>query len=732
MRWNVLLLACLLFPAFATHVSAERLSPEKLWELARIGDAAVSPDGTQLAYLVTRYDLSNNEGTTSLLVQPLPPHLDAAPSQRATGFETPLLVGKARVLLSDLKGLGSLGWLNHSSGPKLIYIAPTKMEADTKEAASSGDAPADETEATKEVPQAWMLDPSGGEPVQLTRVVEGIGNLKASPSGDAIAFTVDVKMDAKVTELYEDLPKADARIIDSLMYRHWNAWHDYSYSHVQVMRIDQGGQWSEPLDLMSSLKADCPLPPFGGAEQFSFAPDGGQLALTLKLVNNPAESTDSGIYLVDSKGGIAKQITPGMPGYDLDPVYSPDGRAIAFHSMERGGFESDRSRIMLYHRASGQIEEITPGLDQTTHHACWNPDGKSLYFDSETRGTNQVYRLGVDGEGPQQVSSGRFDFAIVSPIPNQSDTLTAQRVLVRQQNMLRPSELAVLDVESKQLVTITDVNGELYTTLELPKVEERWFTASDGAEIHNWVILPPDYDPTSDKQWPMLTYCQGGPQGQIGQWFSYRWNFHVMAAKGYVVLAVNRRGLPGFGREWNDQISGDWGGQAMQDILVSTDAMIADPTIDRERVAAIGASFGGYTVYWLMGNADSRFRAMIAHCGVFNLESMYGSTEELFFVNWDLGGPYWKSDQVAEAYARFSPHRFVGNWKTPLLVIHGEKDFRVPVTQGMEAFTAAQVQGVPSRFLYYPDEGHWVGSPQNSVLWGRVFFDWLDRYCRAE
>jgi dipeptidyl aminopeptidase/acylaminoacyl peptidase len=298
--------------------------------------------------------------------------------------------------------------------------------------------------------------------------------------------------------------------------------------------------------------------------------------------------------------------------------------------------------------------------------------------------------------------------------------------------MLRPIELAAVDAATGTLVTLTDVNGKIYQELELPKIEERYFTATDGQQIHNWVILPPDFEASDDRQWPMLTYCQGGPQGQIGQWFSYRWNFHLMAAKGYVVLAVNRRGLPGFGREWNDQISGDWGGQAMQDILAATDGMMADPKIDRTRVAAVGASFGGYTVYWLMGNAANRFCAMIAHCGVYNLESMYGSTEELFFVNWDLGGPYWQSSEVAAEYAQFSPHRFAGNWRTPLLVIHGEKDFRVPVTQGMEAFTAAQVQGVPSRFLYFPEEGHWVQSPQNSVLWGRVFFDWLDRYCQTK
>ncbi len=718
---------------------AERLTPEKLWDLARIGDAAVSPDGTLLAYLVTRYDLQQNEGTTSLMLQPLPVGEIETSGKKSVAFDTPLAVPTAKTLLKDIKGLGSLGWLNHATGPKLVYVAPAeavvdeddgeddplKKQAKGKETDKDKDKDKDKKDEDEQgKPQAWMIDPTGGEPQQLTHVDDGIANLKTSPSGDAIAFTVDVKMDPKATELYQDLPKADARIIDHLMYRHWNQWHDYAYSHVHVVKVDDQGIASAPVDLMASLKADCPLPPFGGSEQFAFSPDGQEIALTLKLVNNPAESTDSGIYLVKPTGGPLKNITPGMPGYDMDPSYSPDGRFLAFHSMLRAGFESDRNRIMLYDRSSGELQEITPGLDQTTHHATWSPDSKSLFFYSETRGTTQVFRIDLENVAIEQISSGRFDFAIVAAIPN------SRRILLRQQSMLRPVELAILDAETKQLATITDVNGKLMQTLELPKVEQRFFAASDGKLIHNWVIVPPDYDPAAKKQWPMLTYCQGGPQGQIGQWFSYRWNFHMMAANGYVVLAVNRRGLPGFGRQWNDQISGDWGGQAMQDILASTDAMIADPTIDRERVAAIGASFGGYTVYWLMGNAKSRFCAMVAHCGVYNLESMYGSTEELFFPNWDLGGPYWESEAMAKQYAAFSPHKFAGNWKTPLLVIHGEKDFRVPVTQGMEAFTAAQVQGVPSRFLYFPDEGHWVLSPQNGVLWGRVFFDWLDRYCK--
>jgi dipeptidyl aminopeptidase/acylaminoacyl peptidase len=294
--------------------------------------------------------------------------------------------------------------------------------------------------------------------------------------------------------------------------------------------------------------------------------------------------------------------------------------------------------------------------------------------------------------------------------------------------MLRPHELSLLNVNDTTSHVVTHLNDQALSALELPQVTERRVMASDGQLIHCWVIYPPDFDP--HKKWPLITYCEGGPQSQIGQWFSYRWNFHLMAANGYVIVAPNRRGLPGFGSAWNDQISGDWGGQAMQDILAATDAMMVEPYIDTQRMAAVGASFGGYSVYWLMGHHQDRFRCMIAHAGVFNLESMYGSTEEIWFSNWDLGGPYWQSPEVQQAYDRFSPHRFVKNWRTPLLVVHGEQDFRIPVTQGMEAFTAAQLNGVPSRFLYFPAEGHWVMNPQNGILWHRVFFEWLDRYCK--
>lgn len=698
---------CLIAAAILTSIAnahfafAERLTAEKLFDLKRIGEAVVSPDGKQLAYLLTSYDLAENSSTVSLFVQPISTE---ATNSVATGFGTPLVSSQAKELLSGIKGLNSLNWVSRTEGDRLIYIAPSSDEAAK--------------------PQAWMMDPDKpAEAMQITSTQDGISNLKVAPTGDKLAFTMSVKLDATVNELYADLPKADARIIDSLMYRHWNAWHDYTYSHLHVAELNEDGIAKTPVDLMSGIRQHCPLPPFGGAEQFNFSPDGKEIALTLKLAENPAESTDSGIYVIDVDGGELQLITHDMPGYDMEPTYSSDGRYIAFHSMKRAGFEADRSRVMLFDRTNGSITEATAGLDQTAHQATWSNGDQMLYFSSETNGTKQIFEIAKDGSSRKQLSDGWFDFSLVSAIPE------SRWLVVQQQNMLRPTELALLNVDTGQVLTVTNVNGSMFEELELPKIEERFVKATDGKQIQAWVILPPDFDANDSEKWPMLTYCQGGPQGQIGQWFSYRWNFHLMAANGYVVLAPNRRGLPGFGQAWNDEISGDWGGQAMKDILSATDAMVNEPQIDPKRVAAVGASFGGYTVYWLMGNAGDRFCAMIAHCGVFNLESMYGSTEELFFVNFDLGGPYWSSEQIAEEYQQFSPHEYVGNWKTPLLVIHGEKDFRVPVTQGMEAFTAAQVQRVPSRFLYFPEEGHWVGKPQNSVLWSRVFFEWLDQYC---
>ena len=688
--FNCLLALCLVLAANVSGEEPEtpptRMSPELLWKLGRLGNVTLSDDGNHAIYTVRQYDLEENSGTSSLLIMNLKD-------------------GSTQTLLKDWKSIGDVQFGGSPFGKRIYVTGQTGKEEEGSN-------------------QVWSVNPVDGGAYQVSDVEDGVANLKVSPTGQHIAFTVDVKLDDEVTDLYEDLPEADARIIDSLMFRHWNAWHDFKYSHIHVAALDETGRAKEAIDLMPDMKVDCPVPPFGGSEQFCWSPDGKQIAYTAKIVDKWAESTDSDVYIVAADGGSGTplNITDGMDGYDNDPVFSPDGKYLAFHSMERPGFEADRNRVMIYDMASKNITDATAGLDQTAHGAQWTPDSNALLFTSETQGTQQIFRVPRNGGGAQQITKGRFNWGLAGVTPDGNHALVTFR------NMLRPDEMAIVSTNDGTSKTLTHVNDEHYEHLELPTIEQRWVTATDGKKIHCWVIFPPGFD--KSKKWPMLTYCQGGPQGQIGQWFSFRWNFHLMAAQDYVVLAPNRRGLPGFGREWNDQISGDWGGQAMQDLLSATDDMLKEPYVDKERTGAIGASFGGYTVYWMMGNHDDRFACMIAHCGVMNLESMYGSTEELFFVNWDLGGPYWKGDAVQEKYDLFSPHRFIKNWKTPLLVIHGQKDFRVPVTQGIEAFTAAQVQDVPSRFLYFPEEGHWVLGPQNGVLWHRVFFDWLDRYLK--
>lgn len=677
-------------PAFA-QVSSEGnetlMTPELLWKLGRLGAAHYSEDGKLAAYTVRNYVLKENSGTSDLYV------IDVAS-------------GKSRKLLSNWVSIADLQFGSSPFGER-IFI--TGKEQKGKKFSS----------------QAYAVNPQDGALLRLTDIKDGIGNLKVSPKGTHIAFTQDIKLDKEVKEVYEDLPKANARIIDKLMYRHWNAWHDYKYSHLHVARLGSDGKAQTPVDLMKDMKVDCPVPPFGGAEQFNWNPNGQQLAFTMKDVEKWAESTNSDVYLVNlSSPTNHVNITASNKGYDNNPVYSHDGKYLAYASMERASFEADRNRIMVYDLSAKKVVDASAGLDQTTHGATWSPDDKRIYFVSEYRGTNQIFSVKSQGGDLKQHSQGRYNWGLDGIAPG------GKQALVTFCDMNRPNELAVMNLADGQKRTLTHINDKTYARLQLPKIEERWVPSTDGKKIHNWVIYPPNFDPS--KKYPLLTYCQGGPQGQIGQFFSYRWNFHLMAANGYVIVAPNRRGLPGFGRKWNDDISGDWGGQAMKDILSSTDAMLAESYIDKDRAAAIGASFGGYTVYWLMGHHADRFATMVAHCGVFNLDSMYGTTEELFFVNWEMGGPYWKDAATQALYDKFSPHKFVGQWKTPLLVIHGEKDFRVPVNQGMEAFTAAQVNDVPSRFLYFPTEGHWVLGPQNGIVWHRVFFEWLDQYCKEK
>lgn len=675
----------LLHPLTATAQEASVLTPELLWKLARLGEADLSSDGRLVAYGARRFDLAENKGRTSVTI------VDTR-------------TGEERTLLSDWPSVSDLQFAPSPNGEKLYLVG--KPDPESKRAA-----------------QVYAVSPQDGALLQITDVKDGVGALKVSPNGKSLAYTVDVKLDKEVKEIYSDLPKADARIIDGLMYRHWNEWHDYKYSHLNLAPIGKDGKAGKAVDLMEGRRLDSPVPPFGGSSQFDWSPNGDWFAYTLIDEPQRALTTNSDVYLLKTATPREQiNISKSNRGYDNDPVFSPDGKSLAYHSMAREGFEADRNRIMVYDLASGKTSEATAGLDATVHDSMWLPDSKGFAFASETRGTTQIFTVSRNSKDLRQVSQGRYDWSLRGLTPD------GKHALAGYARMERPEELALLDLDSKTPRTLTHLNDKIYSALKLPKVEEHWIDTTDGKKMHAWVILPVDFDPS--KKYPLLTYCQGGPQGQIGQGFSYRWNFALMASHGYVVIAPNRRGLPGFGREWNDVISGDWGGQPMQDLLSATDHMLAQPYVDPGRAAAVGASYGGYSVYWLMGNSGDRFCAAVAHCGVFNLESMYGTTEEVFFTNWEMGGPYWQSAALQKKYDEFSPHRYVKNWHTPILVIHNEKDFRVPIGQGMEAFTAAQVLGVPSRFLYFPEEGHWVTQPQNNVVWCRVFYDWLDRYCK--
>lgn len=643
------------------------LTPEILNQLHRVGGLTLAPDGKHLLFTVSTPDLAANKGNTKVFL------LDLTQPGRQ-----PKEVAEGRSPL----------WLPSS----VAFAYVNKQGVVTRQLYEDSE---------KQIP-----------------VEGGVSNLHWSPSGRHFSYTQSVKLEELVTEKFKDLPEANARAYDDLLIRHWDHWHDGTFSHLFVRAADGSGK---ALDLMTDEKVHTPLQPFGGAEQIRWSPDGRELCYTARRVPNPEASTDSSLWAVPVDGGKHRNLTDGMPGYDQEPRYSPNDRWIAFSSMARAGFEADRIRLMLHDRKTGKNTELLPGFDASPHDVTWSADSTQLFFTVDVQGTTQLYKTSIDKPKAVVVTKGRHRLSSIQ-VAWDGKTVFASMTTTE-----RAAEIVRIDVATGKISMVTDVNGKAYAGLSLPQVDAEWFDTTDGKKVHAWIIKPPNFDP--NKRYPMLLYCQGGPQSMVGQWFSYRWNFHLMAAQGYVVAAVNRRGLPGFGQAWNDQISGDWGGQAMQDLLAVTDAMSERDYVDEKRVGAVGASFGGYSVYWLMGNGGDRFSCMISHCGVFNLESMYLATEELFFVNWDMGGPYWISPEVAETYKKHSPHRYVKNWKTPLMVIHGERDYRVPYDQGLQAFTAAQIQGVTSRLLVFPDEGHWVLKPQNGVLWQREFFAWLDRFC---
>ncbi len=663
-------------------VAQNKITPETLWKLGRVSDPQLSPDGKSVVYNVRTFDVAANKGQGDIYII-------------ASGG------GLAMKLAADpAQDENQARW--RPDGKKVGFMSADK----------NGDN------------QLFEINPDGTSRMQVTSVAGGISSFGYASPMNYIWYAADVKLDKKPSEIYPDLPKTEnARIIDGLMYRHWNAWHDYAYSHVFVASYSDGKLNGPATDIMGTERFDCPTQPFGGDDDIAFTPDGKSIAYTCKKLNGTAYavSTNTDIYIYNIDAKTTMNATEGMNGYDNSPVYSSDGSKMLWLSMETPGYESDRNRLFIWDNASKSRKELLTAFDYSVDKMTFSPDGKMIYFLTGINGTHQLfsYDLNPKSKSPlRQITNDQADY-------NELQVATVEkkpRIVTSRTDMTKAAELYIIDATTGLATALTKTNDAVWGPLKKPEVKKRMVKTSDGKDMLVWVIYPPDFNPA--KKYPTLLFCQGGPQSIVSQAFSFRWNFSLMASNDYIIVAPNRRGLPSFGEAWNDQIQGDWGGQAMTDLLSAIDDVSKETYVDKDKLGAIGASFGGYSVYWLAGHHNKRFKSFIAHCGVFNLESEYGATEEMFFANHDMNGAYWDNPKP-KSYDAFSPHKFVKNWDAPILIIHNEKDFRVPLNQGMEAFTAAQLNNIPSRFLYFPDEGHWVTKPQNSILWQRVFFEWL-------
>lgn len=662
----------------ALKLSSDIMTPEVLWSFGRLGEAKVSPDGKTVIYTVTYYNIEENKSYRDI-------------------YSIPVSGGEAKNITNS--GTNEFNILWRPDGKKIGFLS-----------SASGTV------------QIWEMNPDGSKREQISDIPEGISGFDYSPDQSKIYYLKSVRLDESVNDLFPDLPKANARIENDIMYRHWDSWHDYTYNHIFIADYKKG-QIGEGKDILEGEKYDSPVKPFGGTEQVVWSNDGKTLAYVSKKKTGKeyAVSTNTDIYLYHVETGKTINFTSGMMGYDQNPVFSPDGKQLAWESMERDGYEADKIRLFVADLETGEKRDYSAGFDQNAGKLKWSADGKSIYFISNIHATEEIHRLDLANGSFARITDGIHDYHSVAVA---GDKLIADKV-----SMSQPAELYVVDPITGKDEAITEINKGILDQLTFGKVEERWLQTTDGKQMHTWVIYPPHFDPS--KKYPTLLYNQGGPQGTVSQFWSYRWNFQMMAANGYIIVAPNRRGLPGFGQEWNEQISKDYGGQNIKDLLTAIDEVSKEPYVDKDKLGAVGASYGGFSVMYLAGNHEKRFKAFIAHDGIFNFEHMYTTTEEMWFVNFDYGGAYWdKTNAAAQRSYTFSPHKFVQNWDTPILIIQGEKDYRVPSEQGMAAFNAAILRDVPAQLLYLPDENHWVLQPQNGILWQRVFFNWLDKYLK--
>lgn len=663
----------------ADEISKGILSPEVLWKFGRVSGAEVSPCGKMVVYGISRYSVPDNKGVTNL-------------------FIVDVEGGEPRQLTDNAGSEFDAHW--RPDGKRIGFISTRGGSA-----------------------QMWEMNPDGTDMVQVTNIEDGINTFKYAPSGDRILYTKDVKF-VKVTgaEIHPDMPKSTMKVYDNLMARHWDHWEDGAYSHIFVADYNNG-KVGAGKDIMEGEIFEAPLSPYFDAGDITFSPCGKMIAYACKKQygRDFAVSTNSDLFLYNIETGETKNLTEENVGYDKYPAFSPDGKMLAWQSMETPGYESDKHRLFVMDLATGTKQYLTKNFDQNADQITWSADGKFIYFISGTKGTEQLYKMDPQTLEIAQITTGKHNY---SWFGFGNGALVAQKM-----SMSMAAELVRVDEATGADTQLTFTNKNIYENIKMGEVQERWVKTTDGKDMLVWVILPPNFDAT--KKYPALLYCQGGPQSTVGQFFSYRWNFQIMAAHGYVVVAPNRRGVPSFGQEWNAQISGDYSGQNIKDYLSAIDDVAKESWVDATRLGAVGASYGGYSVYYLAGMHNKRFKAFIAHNGMYNFESFYAATEETFFPNHDFGGSYWdKENKVAQRTFANSPHKLVQNWDTPIMVIVGENDFRIPYTEGLQAFNAAQLRGVPSKLLMFHNENHFVTKPQNAIIWQREFFGWLDQWLK--
>ena len=684
----------------------DRMTPEALWAMGRIGGAAASPDGKTVAYQVGYYSVKQNKSHQMLYTQ-------TADGKQQT------------VLTTSAKSETDPAWIE--GGKRIAFLTDGQL---------------------------WSMAPDGTDRRQLTKSDIDIEGFKFSPDGKKVILIKSLPYHESIKKNPEDLPLATGRLVTDLNYRHWDHYVE-SIPHPFVANVTEQGV-DEGVDMLKDEPYECPMAPFGGVEQLNWSPDSKFVAYTCRKKTgvNYAVSTDSDIFLYDIATGNTRNLckpadykpvdfdpTKTMKtqainhqkedlnmGYDVNPKFSPDGRYIAWQSMARDGYESDRNRLCIYTLADGTKYYVTETFDSNVDDFCWANDSRTLYFIGVWHACENLYQTNLRGE-VKQLTDDWADFGSVQLLNN------GNKLLASRHSFQQGDELYVVtpgkDAKKTKVQQLTFENKLFYDKLAFGKVQERWVKTTDGKEMQYWVILPPHFD--ENKKYPTLLFCEGGPQSPVSQFWSYRWNMQIMAANDYVVIAPNRRGLPGFGSEWNEQVSGHWTGQCMDDYLTAIDDAANNlPFVDKDKLGCVGASFGGFSVYYLAGHHNKRFKAFIAHDGAFNLESMYTDTEEAWFSNWEYEDAYWNRDQTNNAKRTYenSPHRFVDKWDTPILCIHGEKDYRINANQGFGAFNAARMRGIPAELLIFPDENHWVLKPQNGILWQRTFFGWLDRWLK--